>query len=310
MRPKRTPLQNSKLILILVTIFAVASIFCSYMLSCSSVSAEEGSVVVDPVDVVSEQEADDEDKIDCSVAVVKVYGVLSNSNSMMLLSKLRWVRDDNTVKGVILRINSPGGGVHITESAYRILQQIKVKGKPTIAVLERGAFSGGYYLAAGCDRIVSNRSTLTGSIGVIWGGMNYSGFMNRVGVQDTSITSGRNKTMGSSTLPMTDEQKLIIKEIVMDAYLVFSGVVVTNRPKSRKHSRVWSDGRVVTTPRAIELGLVDSIGYFEDSHRWISDKLDMDELVPLWNSSKNTNKKNVVMELDYSGVKTMLWYHL
>jgi protease-4 len=128
------------------------------------------------------------------------------------------------------------------------------------------AASGGYYISAAADKIVANRNTWTGSIGVTIGTIyDISGLLEKYGVKTQTITAGRNKAMGSFVEPLNDEQKAIFQSLVDDAYDQFAGIVSEERGIDINKVREIADGRVYTAKQANELGLVDFIGTFEDA---------------------------------------------
>ena len=205
------------------------------------------------------------------VAIIDVSGVLGNAPRQQLLSQgehpvsllleqLDKARRDSRVKGVILRINSPGGTVVASELMHDEIQHFKKSGKPIIAVMMDVAASGGYYIACACDEIMAQPSTVTGSIGVIMQLFNMSGTMELLGVTGDAITSGVHKDTGSPFRPMRDEERALFQTIVNDMYGRFVQVVVAGRPKlGEARVRELADGRVYTAGQALEVGLIDRI---------------------------------------------------
>jgi protease-4 len=180
------------------------------------------------------------------------------SDSIRALDK----RED--VGAVLLVINSPGGSVVATREIY---ESVKGLDKPKVAYLREVAASGGYYVAAGTDYIVSDPDALTGSIGVIATTMDLSGLLGTLGVNVTAVTSGPHKDMGSSFRNMTPEERQIFQDVVDEIYSEFRGVVLENR-RGRldldKFNEV-SDGRILTGRQAARAGLVDRTGSKRDA---------------------------------------------
>jgi protease-4 len=175
---------------------------------------------------------------------------------------------DKRVKAVVLRINTPGGGVTASDIMYRDLVNFREEThKPVVACMMDVAASGGYYLAMGCDRVYAHPTTVTGSIGVIMSLYNAHGLMKMVGVTSEPIKSGPNKDIGNPARPMTDEERAILQGMVNGFYEQFVEVVAKARKEQLPPERIrqLADGRVYTGVEAKKLGLVDEVGYLEDA---------------------------------------------
>jgi len=180
-------------------------------------------------------------------------------------ARLQKAAEDHNVRGIILRLDTPGGEVTASDIIYNeILRFKKRTGKPVVALMMATAASGGYYIASACDAIIAHPSTITGSIGVISIFPNVEDLLSKVGVQVTIIKSGEMKDSGSSFHPLTEEAKAMFQRIVDEHYNKFLDTVEKGR--SSKITRVKleeiADGRIFTAPEAQNLGLVDEIGYF------------------------------------------------
>ena len=174
---------------------------------------------------------------------------------------------DPAVKAVVLRINSPGGTVTASDILYHELDRFKKRtGKKVIAsIMDLGA-SGGYYVAVSADKIIAHPTTVTGSIGVIMLNVNVEGLLEKIGVAGTAIKSGDKKDMGSPFRSMTDEERKIFQGVIDQMYDRFVSVVATGRKNlTMDQVKKISDGRIYTAQQALELGLVDSIGYLDDA---------------------------------------------
>jgi len=208
------------------------------------------------------------------VALVDVDGLLQNARPSSLLGpggenpvsllaeKLDRAAADPHVKALVLRVNSPGGGVTATDLMYQQLRDFRSRtGKPIIAVMLDVAASGGYYLACAADRIYAHPTTVTGSIGVVMIAPEISGTMEKIGVQVNVIKSGELKDMGSLFRRMGDKERAVFQGLIDGMYARFLEVVTAGRPKlSPEQVRELADGRVFLGAQAKELGLVDEVG--------------------------------------------------
>jgi len=181
--------------------------------------------------------------------------------------ELTHAADDDRIKAVVLRINSPGGTVTASDVIYHELRSFKEKRKiPIIASIMDVGASGGYYVAAAADKIVAHPSSVTGSVGVIMLTMNARGLMEKVGLEATAVTSGPKKDMGSPFRPMTPEERAIFQSVIDSFYDRFLTVVREGRRfLSADEVRKLADGRIYSGEQAKALGLVDSIGYLDDA---------------------------------------------
>jgi protease-4 len=205
------------------------------------------------------------------IAVIDVDGVIMNLHEPRLIGKgehsvsrlleqLDKARSDPHVKAVILRINSPGGSVTASELMHDEITHFKKSGKPIVAMMMDLAASGGYHIACACDRICANRSTVTGSIGVIMQLFDLTGTMRLIGVKPTAIVSGDNKAAGSPFEELTPQQRDLFQSMIDDMYERFLEVVDKGRPElTIEQIRTLADGRVYTAPQALEAGLIDEI---------------------------------------------------
>jgi protease-4 len=171
------------------------------------------------------------------------------------------------VRGILLRVDSPGGGASASEVIYRQLLAFKQeRGIPIVAHFMGTAASGGYYVAMAADEIRAYPTTVTGSIGVVAFGLNFVGLMEKLGIESQTFTSGDFKDAGSALRRMRPDEALHMQSIIDDMHTRFREVVVTGRPKLEAESVVrLADGRVYSAPQALEHGLIDAIGDIEDS---------------------------------------------
>lgn len=176
------------------------------------------------------------------------------------------IKDDNN-KGLILFVNSPGGGVYESDELYfKIKEYQKKTHRPVYSAMGSMAASGGYYISAPCDKIIANRNCWTGSIGVTIGTLyDFSDLLKRYGVKTHTMTSGPNKAMGSSVEPLTDEQQQIFQSLIDDAYEQFAGIVAEGRKMDINTVKKIGDGRIYTARQALQLGLIDKIGTLDEA---------------------------------------------
>ncbi|MBI39462.1 MAG: signal peptide peptidase SppA [Leptospiraceae bacterium] len=194
------------------------------------------------------------------------FGPSEESMVAKVVSHLNRARDDISIRAIILKINSPGGGVTASDIIYKEIHKFKQERNiPVVAVFMDVAASGGYYVAMAADRVYAHPTTITGSIGVIFGLLNVKEGLDKIGIKDYSITSGDNKAIGSPTKEMTEEQRQILQSIINDMYDRFVTVVDKGRPDLRRDTILkLADGRIYTANQAKKNGLVDDIGYFDE----------------------------------------------
>lgn len=182
-----------------------------------------------------------------------------------IIRQIHEARDDSSVKAVILRINSPGGSVPATQEVGEEIGKLRQAGKIVVASMGDMAASGGYWLAAVCDRIYANPGTLTGSIGVYMPYSNWEELYKKIGVRQEKIKSGTHKDILSPDRPMTEQEKAIIQTMVDEMYNQFVAVVAEGRKMDPAKVRQLADGRIYTGSQAQQLGLVDTLGNMHDA---------------------------------------------
>lgn len=197
------------------------------------------------------------------IALIRVEGVIYDSRS--IIRTLDRYADDDRVKAIVVRVDSPGGGVAASQEVYQELVRLRDEKKKVIVVsMGSVAASGGYYIACGSNHVVANSGTITGSIGVIAEWYNYGTLLNWAGLQPEVIKSGTYKDIGSPMRPMTAEERQLMQDMVNRLYGQFVGVVVEarNGKKGLDEARIreLADGRVFTGDEAFELGFVDELG--------------------------------------------------
>lgn len=221
--------------------------------------------------VGDDQEARERQKTG-GIAVIRVEGPImggrsdgvfsSYAGSATIMEQLRAAADDDWVKAVVLRLNTPGGGVAASQEIGDEIIKLKESGKVVVASMGDVAASGGYWLAAQTDEIVANPATVTGSIGVIMTTQNLEELYDKLGIKQENIKSGQLKDMGSPMREMTGEERQILQDIVDDMFEQFVEVVSTGRQMERETVLSLADGRIFTGKQALELGLVDQLGNY------------------------------------------------
>lgn len=197
------------------------------------------------------------------VALVELTGVITESGD--IVRQLKKHRENSAVKAIVLRIDSPGGGVVPSQEMYEEVKKTRAAGMPVVASMGSLAASGGYYVAVGCSVVVANRGTLTGSVGVISEFLQLEEALGKLGVGLKTIKSGKLKDAGSPGRKMTPEDEQYFQELMDDVHRQFIAVVEEERHLEHEEVMALADGRVFTGLQAVELGLVDTIGTYEDA---------------------------------------------
>ncbi len=222
------------------------------------------------------------------IAIIDIEGIILDAHKPTLfgegenpvsvfVEKLDKAAKDRSVRAIVLRINSPGGGVTASDLMYQELLAFKkrTEGKrPVVAVLMDVAASGGYYVACGADEIVANPTTVTGSIGVIMQLFSFSGTMDKIGAEATAIKSGPMKDAGSPFKKLKPEEREVFQGLVNQYFDRFVKVVAAGRPDlTEARVRKVADGRVYSAQQALDLGLVDKIGTLRDAVALVKQKI-------------------------------------
>ena len=175
------------------------------------------------------------------------------------------LKEQSSVKALLLRINSPGGGVAPSQEIYEAVRSFRESGKPVVASLGAVAASGGYYIACAADTIMANPGTVTGSIGVIFEFPYIADLLKKIGVDMEVIKSGKFKDAGSPSRKITAEERALFQGVINDTWDQFVGAVADGRGMDEKDVRAIADGRIFTGRQALDAGLVDTLGTFEDA---------------------------------------------
>lgn len=209
------------------------------------------------------------------------------------LKQIEAIEADERVSGIFLEVNSPGGGVYESAEIANLLNEVRTeRDLPMYVSMKNMAASGGYYISAQADKIFATEETVTGSIGVIMSGLNYSGLLEKIGVEDTTVKSGALKDMGSATRPETEQDHAVLQAYIDNAYNRFIKVVSEGRNKSEDEVKKVADGRIYDGVQAKEAGLVDEIGYPTDALAAMREDLDLKDAELVEYSTSSTGFGN------------------
>jgi protease-4 len=218
------------------------------------------------------------------IALIHVEGVMtagrgssgvfgdSVSGSERVIGMLEKARRDNSVKGVVLRVNSPGGSPSGAQEIYNEISRVRRDGKRVTVSMGDVAASAAYYISCASDRIYADPATMTGSIGVIMETTNLQGLWNKVGIDMGALTTGKFKDTGSPNRPMRPDEKLLLQGMLFDIYDQFVSDVAKGRKLDKAYVKSLADGRIFTGRQALKLQLVDKIGGLQDAIRHAADE--------------------------------------
>jgi protease IV len=196
------------------------------------------------------------------IGVIEIRGTIADVRET--LKSLKTFRRDANVRAVLVRIDSPGGGIAPSQELYREIRRLAQE-KPVVSSLGAVAASGGYYVAAATQRIVSNPGTITGSIGVISYFPNLKDLFDKIGLHTVIVKSGQFKDVGNPGREMTQQEKDLIQATIDEAHRQFIADVAQGRNIPEEKVRQIADGRILMGETALKLGLVDELGNLEDA---------------------------------------------
>ncbi len=242
-------MKKNPLLIVLITAAVLGGIFFTVLFLTSSLTGRNGSA---SLPVVGDR-----------VALVKIEGVLLTSENT--INELRDYAEDSSVKAIVIRIDSPGGGVVPSQEIYNAVKRAKKEGKKIVVSMGSVAASGGYYIAAAADRIVANPGTLTGSIGVKMEFANIEKLLEKIGVKGMVVKAGEYKDVGSPYRDMTPQETQLLQAVIDDVHGQFIRAVADGRHAAEADIRAIADGRIFTGQQALALKLVDQLGDLADS---------------------------------------------
>lgn len=211
------------------------------------------------------------------IAVLTVDGVIQDTGAanplfgavgydhQFFMDQLAMIKEDDSIKAVVLQVNSPGGGVVESAQIYDKIKEIQEEvGVPFYVSMGSMAASGGYYIAAPAEKIFVNKETLTGSIGVIMESVNYGKLAEKYGVDFVTIKTGPYKDIMSPTRDMTEDERNMLQEMINESYESFVDIIEEGRGLTEAEVKAVADGRIMNGRQAIDSGLADEYGYLED----------------------------------------------
>lgn len=196
------------------------------------------------------------------IGLVEVLGFIADAEDTV--RQIKKYADDDSIKGILIKINSPGGGVGPSQEIHNELLAARQK-KKVVSFMSTVGASGGYYIAVGADKVVANPGTITGSIGVIMGFMDMRSLMSKLGIKTIVVKSGEFKDIGSGSRPFTDADRKVLQEVIDDVYMQFVEAVAEGRGLSIEEVKKLADGRIYSGRQSKELGLIDQLGGFSDA---------------------------------------------
>ncbi len=197
------------------------------------------------------------------LAQVDIKGVIADSED--IVRQVKKYQEDSSIKGIVLRVDSPGGGVAASQEIYDQLMKFKNDGKIIVVSMGAVAASGGLYVSCAGDTILANPGTITGSIGVILSYPVLEQLMGKVGMKIEVIKSGRLKDVGNYAREVTAEDRRMLQSLIDDTYDQFVNVVAESREIETKEVKKFADGSIFTGRQAYEMGLIDRLGTLEDA---------------------------------------------
>ena len=236
----------------LLASLTIGAIFLFFLLVIFTAGILRGNVVV---------------PVGSKLGILEVRGTILDS--AQLVDQIDEFRDNDSIKAVVLRIDSPGGGVGPAQEIYAELLRL-AKEKPLIVSMGSVAASGGYYLAVAGERIFANPGTITGSIGVIMTFPDFQELMGKVGVKTEVVKSGRFKDIGSSTRSFTSADRELLQGMIDDVQAQFVEAVSKGRKMPVERLQPFVDGRIFTGRQALKIGLIDQLGTMNDAINYAS----------------------------------------
>lgn len=238
------------------------------------------------------------------IAIIDVSGVLtdsgpgsgfmnSDSSVVSLSKKLDYLKKDSRIKALVLRVNSPGGGVTASDIMYNMLSTFSEEEKiPVYVSMQSVAASGGYYISMAAKEVYATPTSITGSMGVIATFPEVDGLMGKVGLSMNAITSGKNKDTGAFYKKMTAEDRALYQAVVDEMYGQFLDVIAKNRTNlTPEQVKTLADGRIYTAQQAYSEGLIDGVLYLEDvvERVKVNEKLSNAEVILIKQGSASAN---------------------
>lgn len=257
------------------------------------------------------------------VYVIDIFGVIEASSSSISLSKkntdmqevIRTLRkiagkEGEDVAGVIIHLNTPGGTTGTSEETAMMVEKVRAKGIPVVASMADVCCSGGFWIASACDYIFANRTTMTGSIGVIMQLPNINGLSDKLGVKQVTVKAGKMKDIGNPFRDLTEEEREFLQEHAEETHEIFKEAVRKNRKDIPSDVPEISDGRPFSAEFALQNHLIDEIGTFYDALDYLLKKAGLEEKDIIL--KQNVEKKGLIsrifsLEMDNTLVNTLYY---
>lgn len=233
------------------------------------------------------------------VALVKLEGLLLTAEPVV--EELNDYAEDSSIKAIVLRIDSPGGGVVVSQEIYNAVKNARKEGKKVVVSMGTVAASGGYYVAAAADRIMANPGTLTGSIGVKMEFANIEKLLEKIGVRGMVVKAGEYKDVGSPFREMSEQEKKLLQDVIDDVHSQFIKAIAEGRNMQEAEVRAIADGRIFTGRQALDLRLVDQLGDLADSIKVAG------ELVGIKGKPRVVEKRKKTPFFDYLKEESAAW---
>ncbi len=215
-----------------------------------------------------------------NIGIVEVTGPILSSRQV--IENIKTFRDNDRIKAIVVRVDSPGGGVGPSQEIFRELMKTRSV-KTVVASMGSVAASGGYYIAAGAQAIVANPGTITGSIGVIMEHVNLTELVQKIGISPLVIKSGEFKDLGSPFRELGDNERQLLQALVDELHQQFVSDAARARNIEKQTMDEIADGRIYTGQTALDLNLIDRLGNLDDAVVWAAELAEMDqEPVPVY----------------------------
>ncbi len=209
------------------------------------------------------------------IGLIRISDVIYSSEKYV--SELKEFRRDNSIAGVVVRVNSPGGSVAPSQEIYSEIMKYRQVGKPLVVSMDNVAASGGYYLSAAAEKIFANPGTLTGSFGVIMRFPQVSELSEKIGIKMNTVKAGKYKDIASAHREMDPTEKELLQSLLDDTHEQFIEHIAWGRGMAIDSVRMLADGRIFTGRQAHSLGLVDTLGGLEDALGHLKQVLELPE---------------------------------
>ena len=253
------------------------------------------------------------------IGIIEVFGTITNASSRPVIKQLEKWTDNSSIRAIVIHINSPGGGVAASQEMYDAILRTREE-KIVVASMASVAASGGYYIACAADKIIANKGTLTGSIGVILQFHTAEVLLKKIGLETETIKSGKLKDVGNYSRRMTENEELMLQAVVMDTYEQFVEAVAEGRSRSKEEIYPLADGSIYTGLQAYNLGLIDTLGGLFEAIELAADLAEIEgdpqvvrpikrKKVGFWDLvGKISEKLNAAVEQELSGPMLLYLY--